>query len=51
MKTNMIRTRGCAPKGQRLNAAAPFGKWNTQTFIAGLTADALIAPRGSFPVP
>ena len=23
---------------------APFGAWGTQTFIAGLTADALIAP-------
>ena len=44
VKTNMTRTRGRAPKGQRLNAAAPFGRWSTQTFIAGLTADALIAP-------
>ena len=23
---------------------APFGSWGTQTFVAGLTADALIAP-------
>ena len=23
---------------------APFGSWGTQTFIAGLTADAMIAP-------
>ena len=23
---------------------APFGSWGTQTFIAGLTSDALIAP-------
>jgi transposase len=23
---------------------APFGSWGTQTFIAGLSADALIAP-------
>ena len=44
VKTNMTRTRGRAPKGKRLNAAAPFGRWSTQTFIAGLTADALIAP-------
>lgn len=44
VKTNMTRLRGRAPKGQRLNAAAPFGKWQTQTFIAGLTSDALIAP-------
>lgn len=25
-------------------AEAPFGKWHTQTFIAGLRCDALIAP-------
>jgi len=23
---------------------APFGSWGTQTFIAGLSADAMIAP-------
>ena len=44
MKTNMTRLRGRAPKGKRLNAAAPFGRWRTQTFIAGLTSEALIAP-------
>ena len=43
VKTNMTKTRGRAPKGQRLNAAAPFGRWSTQTFIAVQTADALIA--------
>lgn len=40
----MTRLRGRARRGQRLKAAAPFGRWQTQTFIAGLTADALIAP-------
>ena len=44
VKTNMTRLRGRAPRGKRLNAAAPFGKWRTQTFIAGLTSQALIAP-------
>lgn len=44
VKTNMTRLRGRAQKGERLTAAAPFGKWRTQTFIAGLTSDALIAP-------
>ena len=44
MKTNLTRLRGRALKGQRLHAAAPFGSWNTQTFIAGLTVDGLIAP-------
>lgn len=31
-------------KGERLNAPVPYGAWNTQTFIAGLAHDALIAP-------
>jgi transposase len=44
VKTNMTRLRGRAPKGRRLNAAAPFGRWRTQTFIAGLTSEALVAP-------
>ena len=44
VKTNMTRLRGRAPQGERLNGAAPFGRWRTQTFIAALTSDALIAP-------
>ena len=44
VKTNLTRLRGRAPVGERLHGAAPFGKWGTQTFIAGLTHDALIAP-------
>jgi len=44
VKTNLTRPRGRAAKGKRLNATAPFGKWRTQTFIAGLTSAALIAP-------
>lgn len=40
----MTRTRGRAPKGERLFSTAPFGKWQTQTFIAGLTCNDLIAP-------
>lgn len=44
VKTNLTRLRGRALKGHRLHAAAPFGSWNTQTFIAGLTVDGLIAP-------
>ncbi|PWJ09611.1 Transposase [Jannaschia seohaensis] len=44
VKTNMVRLRGRAPVGRRLCADAPFGRWRTQTFVAGLTADALIAP-------
>jgi len=44
VKTVLTRLRGRAPVGERLYGAAPFGKWGTQTFIAGLTQDALIAP-------
>jgi transposase len=44
VKTNLTRLRGRAPVGERLYGAAPFGKWRTQTFIAGLTCDGLIAP-------
>ena len=44
VKTNLTRLRGRAPRGERLYGSAPFGRWGTQTFIAGLTADALIAP-------
>ena len=44
VKTNLTRLRGRALHGQRLIMDAPFGSWGTQTFIAGLTADALIAP-------
>ncbi|MFV0302567.1 MAG: transposase [Paracoccus sp. (in: a-proteobacteria)] len=43
-KTNLTRLRGWAPRGDRLIMDAPFGSWGTQTFIAGLTADAVIAP-------
>ena len=44
VKTNLTRLRGRAPRGERLTMDAPFGSWGTQTLIAGLTADALIAP-------
>ena len=44
VKTNLTRLRGRALRGERLEMDAPFGNWGTQTFIAGLTRDALIAP-------
>lgn len=44
VKTNLTRLRGRSLRGQRLAMDAPFGSWGTQTFIAGLTQDALIAP-------
>ena len=44
VNTKMTRPRGRAKRGKRLKASAPFGKWGTQTFIAGLRHDALTAP-------
>lgn len=42
--TKMTRLRGRSAKGERLNGKAPFGHWGTQTFVAGLKCDSLIAP-------
>src|SRR3954465_843394 len=39
-----VRLRGRSVRGERLPAQAPFGHWNTQTFIAGLRCDRLTAP-------
>lgn len=44
VKTNLTRLRGRAQRGERLVMDAPFGSWGTQTLIAGLTHNALIAP-------
>ena len=44
IKTNLTRLRGRSLCGKRLEMTAPFGAWGTQTFIAGLTHDSLIAP-------
>lgn len=44
VRTGLTRLRGRALRGLRLTGTAPFGRWQTQTFIAGLTCDALIAP-------
>lgn len=43
-KTNMTRTRGYAPRGQRLIGDAPHGHWQTTTFVGALRADGFIAP-------
>ncbi|WP_252181166.1 IS630 family transposase, partial [Azospirillum sp. B4] len=43
-KTNMAPLRGWAPRGQRLPGPAPFGHWNTMTFIAALRQDRVDAP-------
>src|ERR1700760_2230532 len=43
-KTNMAPLRGWAPKGARLPGKAPFGHWNTMTFLAALRWDRVAAP-------
>ena len=43
-KTNMAPLRGWAAKGKRLLAKAPFGHWNTMTFVAALRHDRIVAP-------
>ena len=43
VKTNMAKTTGWAPRGQRLTGHAPFGHWRTQTFIGALRHDRLDA--------
>lgn len=43
-KTNMAPLRGWAVRGQRLIGRAPFGHWNTMTFVDALRHDGIIAP-------
>jgi len=43
-KTNMTRTHGRAPRGERLVAKAPHGRWKTLTFLAALRHDRIEAP-------
>lgn len=44
VNTKMVRLRGRAKDGKRLKGSAPFGHWVSQTFIAGLKCNGLIAP-------
>jgi transposase len=44
IKTNMAPGYGRCAKGQRLVAKVPHGHWRTQTFLAALRHDCLIAP-------
>ena len=44
LKTNMIKTTGWAPVGERLIDYQPFGHWQTETFIACLRHDRVDAP-------
>lgn len=43
-KTNMTRTHGWCRRGRALHAKAPYGHWNTMTFVAALRHDAITAP-------
>lgn len=43
-KTNMTRLRGWAPRGHKLLAKVPQGRWRTLTFLAALRHDRLEAP-------
>jgi len=42
--TNMARSHGRAPRGERLVAPVPYGHWHTTTFLCGLRQDGLVAP-------
>ena len=42
--TNMARTHGRAPRGERLRAPVPHGHWKTTTFVAGLRNTGMVAP-------
>jgi transposase len=35
-KTNLTRLRGRAPKGERVHASAPCGRWHTTTMISSI---------------
>lgn len=43
-KTNMTRSHGRAPRGRRLRAKVPHGRWRTLTFLAALRHDRIDAP-------
>ena len=43
-KTDMTPLRGWSLRGKRLKGFAPFGRWNTMTFVAALRHDGITAP-------
>src|ERR1700758_17644 len=43
-RTDMAPLRGWAPRGQRLTARVPHGRWKTMTFLAALRCDRIEAP-------
>jgi transposase len=44
IKTNMTRTHGRCPRGQRLIAKVPHGRWQTTTLIAAIRRNEVFAP-------
>jgi transposase len=42
--TNMARSHGRCPRGQRLRMAVPHGHWKTTTLVAGLSSTGIVAP-------
>jgi transposase len=42
--TNMARSHGRAPRGERLRMAVPHGHWKTTTLVAGLGVGGVVAP-------
>jgi hypothetical protein len=42
--TKMVRTRGRCHRSRRLIGKAPWGHWNTTTFVAGLRRNKISAP-------
>jgi transposase len=42
--TNMARSHGRCPRGERLVMDVPHGHWKTTTFVVGLRTSGLIAP-------
>lgn len=44
IRTDMAPLRGWAPRGDRLHAKVPHGRWKTMTFLAALRHDRIDAP-------
>jgi transposase len=43
-KTNMARSHGRCPRGERLRMGFPHGHWKTTTFVGALSVRGMIAP-------
>lgn len=43
-KTNMTRTYGRSPRGERLVERVPYGRWETTTFLGAMRSTGFVAP-------